>query len=60
MTSLIVVLIVLAYFVPSLVAYFRDAPSFGSVIVVNVFLGFTGIGWVVALAMACRSKRVAS
>jgi hypothetical protein len=28
------------------------------VVVINVFLGWTFVGWVVALAMACRTNRV--
>jgi Superinfection immunity protein len=43
------------YFVPSLVARSRSTPNLGSVVVVNLFLGWTVIGWVVALAMASRS-----
>ncbi|MBU6163251.1 MAG: superinfection immunity protein [Myxococcales bacterium] len=51
-------LLVLAvpYFVPSIVAVARKMPNKGSTIVVNVFLGWTFIGWVVALAMACGRK----
>lgn len=44
------------YFTPSIVAASRRVPHTGSVIVVNFFTGWTVIGWVVALAMACRSK----
>ena len=45
------------YFVPVIVALARrHVPHLGSVIVVNVFLGWTVVGWVVALAMACRSR----
>jgi hypothetical protein len=44
------------YFVPLVIALMRKVPHLGSVIVINVFLGWTIIGWVVALAMACRSK----
>jgi Superinfection immunity protein len=43
------------YFVPWIVAGIRHVPNLGSVIVINLFLGWTVIGWVVALAMACRS-----
>ena len=44
------------YAVPSIVAIARkNVPHYGSVIVVNAFLGGTVIGWIVALAMACRS-----
>ncbi len=50
-------LIVLAlYFVPSIVAVVRKVTHQGSVIVINLFLGWTFVGWVVALAMACRTS----
>jgi putative effector of murein hydrolase LrgA (UPF0299 family) len=45
------------YFVPSVVAVARKVTHQGSVIVINLFLGWTFIGWVVALAMACRTSR---
>ena len=45
----------LGYFVPWWVAVHRHAPNSGSVIVVNVLLGWTLVGWAVAMAMACRS-----
>lgn len=44
-----------AYFLPSVVAAERGVPHLGSVVVVNLFLGWTFLGWVVALAMACRT-----
>jgi len=44
------------YLLPSIVAVTRKVPNSGSVIVINVFLGWTFIGWVVALAMAVRTK----
>jgi hypothetical protein len=51
-----VVLVALAlYFIPSIVAAVRKVPNLGSVVVINLFLGWTFIGWVVALAMAARS-----
>ena len=36
-------------------AHERKVPNFGSIAVINLFLGWTLIGWVVALAMAFRS-----
>jgi hypothetical protein len=45
-----------AYFLPTIVAVVRKVPNIGSVIVINLFLGWTLIGWVVALAMAARSN----
>jgi len=55
--TLIVVLIGIGlYFLPALVAYSRKVPNMGSVFVINLFLGWTFIGWVVAMAMAARSR----
>jgi hypothetical protein len=45
-----------AYWLPLIVAVARKVPNAGSVAVVNLFLGWTFVGWVVALAMACRSR----
>jgi len=56
-TSLAVLVGVLAaYFLPTIVAHARKVPNLGSVAVINTFLGWTLIGWVVALAMAARSS----
>lgn len=48
-----------AYWLPVIILIIRrgNVPSPGSVIVVNAFLGWTLVGWVVALAMACRDSR---
>jgi cell division protein FtsW (lipid II flippase) len=47
-----------AYMIPTIVAHVRHVKDFGSVVVVNVLLGWTFIGWVVALAMAMRTPPV--
>jgi hypothetical protein len=46
------------YWVPTIVAVARrnEVPSVAPVVVVNFCLGWTLVGWVVALAMACRSR----
>jgi hypothetical protein len=44
------------YFLPTMIAWYRDSPVAGSVTVVNLFLGWTFIGWVVALAMAVGGR----
>ena len=46
---------IIAYWVPAFVAAGRRVPNTGSIIVINLFLGWTVVGWVVALAMASRS-----
>ena len=51
----LLIVVALVYFLPTLVAWNRHVPSAGSVFVLNLFLGWTLIGWVVALAMASRT-----
>jgi hypothetical protein len=56
--SLVILLcLVLVYFLPSMIASNRKVTNVGSVFVINLFLGWTFIGWVVALAMAARTTR---
>jgi hypothetical protein len=45
------------YFLPTLIAVRRHIPNDVSVAVVNLFLGWTFIGWVVALAMAVAGRK---
>ncbi len=45
------------YFFPSYVAMDRGHPSKGGIIVINLFLGWTFLGWVIALAWAFSGKR---
>lgn len=47
--------LIAAYWVPSIVAWRRHIPAKGQVLVVNLFLGWTFVGWVVALVMALRT-----
>ncbi len=51
----VLAVVVGGYFLPAIVAASRNVPNSGSVLVINLFLGWTLIGWVVALAMAARS-----
>lgn len=55
-TTLIVIAVTAAYFAPAIVAVRRRVTSAGSVFVVDLFLGWTVIGWIVALAMALRTS----
>jgi hypothetical protein len=48
--------LLLVYFVPTIVAWGRHRMT-ASVFVVNLFLGWTLIAWVVALAMAVSGTR---
>jgi hypothetical protein len=43
---------------PTWIAFRRDCKSRWGIFIINFFLGFTGIGWVVALAWAaCGEKK---
>ncbi len=50
-------LALLSYLLPSIIAILRKVPSTGSVLVINLFLGWSVVGWIVALALAFRSKQ---
>lgn len=56
-TLLIVAVVVGVYFAPTMIAFDRNVPSPWSVAVINVLLGWTLVGWAVALAMAMRDPR---
>ena len=43
------------YFLPTIVAAVRKTENIGWVVLINVLLGWTLIGWAVALAMAVSS-----
>ena len=45
-----------SYCTPAIIALVRKIPNAGSVVVVNLLLGWTFVGWIIALAMAVRSK----
>ena len=43
------------YFMPTLNAYHRKHPNFNSILLLNLFLGWTLIGWVVSIAWSVSS-----
>lgn len=52
-TELVLILLLLAlYFIPTIVAASRNHPNGTPIAVLNIFLGWTFIGWVVALIWA--------
>lgn len=44
------------YFIPSIVALAKSKPNTLTVILINFFLGWSVIGWVVALVLALREE----
>lgn len=49
--EMLIVLLVL-YFVPSLIAMARKHSNIAPVLIINLFFGWTIIGWIVSLAWA--------
>ena len=55
MESVILSTIIIAigfYFLPAIVGYAKDKKNAGAILVLNLFLGWTGIGWIIALVWA--------
>lgn len=48
----------LLYFLPLAIAFSRGHKDTGAIFVVDLFLGWTLVGWVVALVWACKSLKV--
>jgi Superinfection immunity protein len=55
--AVIIFVVLPVYLLPAFIAYRRHAPDPASVAVINVFLGWTFIGWVAALALSVRERR---
>ena len=49
---LVLALVLVLYFLPTLVAYSRHTANRNSILVLNLFLGWTFVGWVIFMAMA--------
>lgn len=58
MLKFLVVLFVM-YWLPTLIAVIRRTPAARGVAMINFFLGWTIVGWVVALVMALSAPRAA-
>ena len=53
--SLAIVALAAVYLLPTLVALARGIPGVAAIAVINILLGWSFIGWVIALALAVRS-----
>lgn len=54
----VVALLTSLYLLPWAVAYSRGKSNHDAIAVVNVLTGWTVIGWIVALVMACTAHQV--
>jgi len=46
------------YFLPTIVALMRERHDKLSIFLLNFFLGWSVVGWVISLIWACKSDRV--
>jgi hypothetical protein len=53
---LMMALLGLLYFLPTVIALQANTSTTAAAVIINVFLGWTFIGWVVALALAASGK----
>ena len=53
MTSLDVGILISLYLLPSFIALLRHHHNVSGIVIVNVLTGWTGVGWIAALVMAC-------
>ena len=49
---LVMLLLSIVYFIPSALAFWRAHRSKVAILTLNILLGWTGIGWIVALVWA--------
>jgi hypothetical protein len=53
----IIVVSALLYFLPTIIGSVRRAPSLLGIVLVNIFFGWSIIGWIVALVLALRTRQ---
>ncbi len=53
MTAISISILLSLYLIPSFVALFRHHHNISGVVIVNVLTGWTLVGWIAALVMAC-------
>ena len=52
---LIVLILFFLYFLPAILSAYYSTGNHVAVLLINLFLGWTGIGWIVALILAIKS-----
>jgi hypothetical protein len=51
-TIVLTIIGLIIYFIPSFIAHLRGNKNLAAILILNVFLGWTGLGWVGALIWA--------
>jgi len=56
--AVLIALLSLFYFLPFAIAFNKKRANTGAIFALNLFLGWTLIGWVVALVWALKEERI--
>jgi hypothetical protein len=54
----LLLLLAALYFLPGVIAHIRNHSSMGGIWVLNIFLGWTGLGWLIALIWAVSGRHL--
>ncbi|MGI9307165.1 MAG: superinfection immunity protein [Gammaproteobacteria bacterium] len=56
MEGFLLLLLLIIYFLPTIIGW--NKKQIGGIFVINLFLGWTFLGWIIALAWACASSTI--
>jgi hypothetical protein len=54
----VVMVFIALYFVPSIIAAYREHRDRLAILMLNILLGWTAVGWIAALVWACTANTV--
>lgn len=54
----LLIVIILVYFLPAFIATMRHHHNSGAVFVLNLLLGWTVLGWIIALVWSCTASKL--
>jgi len=56
--AILIALLSLFYFLPVAIAFYRKRVNTGAIFALNLFLGWSLIGWVIALVWALKDEEI--
>jgi hypothetical protein len=56
--AILITLLSLFYFLPVAIAFYRKLANTGAIFALNLFLGWSLIGWVIALVWALKDEEI--
>ena len=56
--AILITVLSLFYFLPAAIAFYRKRANTGAIFALNLFLGWSLIGWVIALVWALKDEQI--